>query len=186
MMFTHEQLIAAIRAVGRDGKPFSSAAVRGNLGMTTQDRRAQTRFNNEFRAFQKAMGSELEKLANNRYRFNPAAPVSDVAEAAPAAVTMMVAPAALAPAPVVTPVIEVRREEVQLIATELAHEPSPVAEAFVSEVRKPTQSFNVRAAIVMLLQPVLKVARESGYELKRRVSEWISRASGLVSARAHA
>jgi hypothetical protein len=154
MMFTHEQLSDAVRQVGSSGKPFSSAAVRGCLGMTTQDRRTLTRFNNEFRAYQKASEGTLEMVSNNRYRLV-------AVETAPAAVQMASAPAAA----VVVP------DPVQAVST--ARERS---------VEKAAR-FNLRALIDGLLRPVLRSVLIRGYQLREQVVAGILRASSTLRPR---
>jgi hypothetical protein len=66
-MFTHTELADAVRVVGRGGEPFTSAAVRAHLGMTTEERRALTRFNDALRAYCKVRGDCLVQLGKNRY-----------------------------------------------------------------------------------------------------------------------
>jgi hypothetical protein len=176
MMFTHEQLSAAIQEAGRDGKPFTSAAVRGILGMTTQDRQKQTRFNNEFRAYQKAHGEELEKLGNNRYRVLTVTAAA-AAEPAPVAVEIPL-PIAVQPAIERGPVIDTQ----PAITLQAAIEPEPVPEPVLHEVSK-AEPFKLGAAIITLLRPVLDAARGS-YQLARRVSDWFLRAAGMVGAHA--
>jgi hypothetical protein len=66
-MFTHTELGDAVRAVGRGGEPFTSAAVRAHLGMTTEERRALTRFNDALRAYCKLRSDCLVQLGKNRY-----------------------------------------------------------------------------------------------------------------------
>jgi hypothetical protein len=67
MTFTHSQLEAAVRAVGRSGEPFTSAALRAHLGMKTEERRALTRFNDALRTYCKTQGDRLVQLGKNRY-----------------------------------------------------------------------------------------------------------------------
>jgi hypothetical protein len=67
-MLTDTQLASAIRSLGATGEPFSSAALRAHLGMTTQDRRALTRFNDALRHYSKVNSHMLERVGKNRYR----------------------------------------------------------------------------------------------------------------------
>jgi hypothetical protein len=69
MTFTHTQLADAVRAVGRSGEPFTSAAVRAQLGMKTEERRSLTRFNDALRAYCKSQAHRLVQLGKNRYCF---------------------------------------------------------------------------------------------------------------------
>lgn len=72
-MVTDSELARAIRAIGADGEPFSGAALRAHLGITTEDRRTLTHFNAVLRAYCKAHESSLEQVGKNRYRLLDAA-----------------------------------------------------------------------------------------------------------------
>jgi hypothetical protein len=80
-MLTDKQLASAIRSIGRSGEPFSSAALRAHLGMTTDDRRTLTSFNAALRTYCKANDHALERVGKNRYRLLEAVP--DVDERTP-------------------------------------------------------------------------------------------------------
>jgi hypothetical protein len=80
-MVTDKQLASAIRSIGGSGEPFSSAALRAHLGMTTEDRRTLTRFNAVLRAYCKVNGHTLERIGKNRYRLLESE--SDVGECRP-------------------------------------------------------------------------------------------------------
>jgi hypothetical protein len=67
MTHTPNELTDAIRAVGRTGEPFTSAAVRAQLGINTEERRALTRFNSELRAYCKLRPDLMVQLGKNRY-----------------------------------------------------------------------------------------------------------------------
>src|SRR5262245_53446881 len=68
MMFTHEQLLKAVRKAGRNGEPFTCAAVRDCLGLSTRDRKQLNRFYSDFRALQKAAPEVFEKVGKNAYQ----------------------------------------------------------------------------------------------------------------------
>lgn len=72
-MYSHEQLINAVRAAGRDGKTFSVKDVRVQLGFETRDKKELSRFRRRLRAFEKDAGEQLEKVGNNSYRLKPGA-----------------------------------------------------------------------------------------------------------------
>lgn len=74
-MVTDKQLASAIRSVGSSGEPFSSAALRAHLGITTDDRRTLTSFNDALRAYSKAHRHTLERIGKNRYRLLECEPV---------------------------------------------------------------------------------------------------------------
>jgi hypothetical protein len=65
---THEELLQAVREVGRSGETFTCAALRQQLGVSTQDRRKLSQFHRSFRAFQDAAGDVIEKVGPNCYR----------------------------------------------------------------------------------------------------------------------
>lgn len=67
-MVTDSELARAIRSIGADGEPFSSAVLRAHLGITTDDRRTHTHFNSVLRAYCKTHGNTLEQVGKNRYR----------------------------------------------------------------------------------------------------------------------
>jgi hypothetical protein len=67
-MVSDKQLASAIRTIGSSGEPFSSAALRTHLGMTTEDRRTLTRFNAALRDYCKLHDHTLERVGKNRYR----------------------------------------------------------------------------------------------------------------------
>ena len=73
-MVTDEQLTSAIRSIGGSGEPFSSAALRAFLGISTEDRRALTRFNAALLAYSKRSDS-LERIGKNRYRLLESEPI---------------------------------------------------------------------------------------------------------------
>jgi hypothetical protein len=62
------QLASAIRSIGAGGEPFSSAALRGHLGITTDDRRTFASFNDALRIYCKNNSHSLERVGKNRYR----------------------------------------------------------------------------------------------------------------------
>ncbi|HKP62320.1 MAG TPA: hypothetical protein VJV78_36555 [Polyangiales bacterium] len=68
MTFTHEQLLKAVRKAGRNGEPFTCAAVRDCLGLSTRDRKQLNRFYSDFRALQKAAPEVFEKVGKNAYQ----------------------------------------------------------------------------------------------------------------------
>ena len=72
-MYSHEQLINAVRAAGRDGKTFSVKDVREQLGFETRDKRELSRFRRRLRTFEKDAAQQLEKVGNNSYRLKPGA-----------------------------------------------------------------------------------------------------------------
>src|SRR6185295_14320204 len=73
VMYSHEELISAVRAAGRDGKTFTVKDVRNHLGFKTQDKKEISRFRRRLRAFEKVAGEQLEKVGNNSYRLRPGA-----------------------------------------------------------------------------------------------------------------
>ena len=84
-MYSHEELISAVCAAGRDGKTFTAKDVRAQLGFDSRDKKEQSRFRRRLRAFEKAASEQLEKLGNNSYRlragaFEPAAATPAPAE----------------------------------------------------------------------------------------------------------
>jgi hypothetical protein len=99
-MVTDKQLASAVRSIGRSGEPFSSAALRAHLGMTTDDRRALTRFNAALRDYCKLNGHALERVGKNRYRLLESEP--DVGERSPlrrVVIRITRTPVALGPEP---------------------------------------------------------------------------------------
>lgn len=77
-MVSNEQLAGAIRSIGRSGEPFSSAALRAHLGMTTDDRRTLTRFNAALRTYSRINADTLERVGKNRYRLLESEPEDDL------------------------------------------------------------------------------------------------------------
>jgi len=73
VMYSHEELISAVRAAGRDGKTFTVKDVRNHLGFKTQDKKEISRFRRRLRAFEKVASEQLEKVGNNSYRLRPGA-----------------------------------------------------------------------------------------------------------------
>jgi hypothetical protein len=97
-MYSHEQLINAVRAAGRDGKTFSVKDIRVQLGFQTRDKKELSRFRRRLRAFEKDAGEQLEKVGNNSYRLKPgafatAAPEAAASETAAAPTNMVQEPA---------------------------------------------------------------------------------------------
>ena len=84
MMFTHEQLLKAVRKAGRDGQPFTCAAVRECLGVSTRDKKQLSRFHTEFRNLLRVAPEVFEKVGKNSYQL-VAAPAVAAAEPVPAA-----------------------------------------------------------------------------------------------------
>jgi hypothetical protein len=72
-MYSHEELISAVCAAGREGKTFTVKDVRTQLGFDSRDKKELSRFRRRLRAFEKAAGDQLEKLGNNSYRLRPGA-----------------------------------------------------------------------------------------------------------------
>lgn len=72
MTFTDEQLWAAVRSAGRDGKSFTAADVRDALGMTATKSTELSKFRDRFRAFRLTAGASIEKIGKTAYRLNPA------------------------------------------------------------------------------------------------------------------
>ena len=72
-MYSHEELISAVSAAGRDGKTFTVKDVRTQLGFDSRDKKELSRFRRRLRAFEKAAADQLEKLGNNSYRLRPGA-----------------------------------------------------------------------------------------------------------------
>lgn len=72
-MYSHEELISAVCAAGREGKTFSVKDVRAQLGFDSRDKKELSRFRRRLRAFEKAAADQLEKLGNNSYRLKPGA-----------------------------------------------------------------------------------------------------------------
>jgi hypothetical protein len=72
-MYSHEELISAVCAAGRDGKTFTLKDVRTQLGFESRDKKELSRFRRRLRAFEKTAADQLEKLANNSYRLRPGA-----------------------------------------------------------------------------------------------------------------
>jgi hypothetical protein len=68
MKFTHQELLQAVRTAAQGHESFTSADVRKQLGVETRDKRALGQFQQSFRNFRKTLGTDLEKLSNNRYR----------------------------------------------------------------------------------------------------------------------
>jgi hypothetical protein len=172
MMFTHEQLFAAVHEVGRAGKPFTSAAVRGALGMRTRDRRALTRFNQEFRAFHEAMGPQLVKLANNRYRLCAVDGPSPALQVAAERVKLEAVVAARASTePLVAEPEDgvARANEIDLAA---------------AATKRPVERFTLRSALTGLCRPALRGVRMRGRRLRGRVVELVQRASQTLRTRA--
>ena len=87
-MYSHEELISAVSAAGRDGKTFTVKDVRTQLGFDSRDKKELSRFRRRLRAFEKAAADQLEKLGNNSYRLRSGAfeeTLSEAEEAPPAA-----------------------------------------------------------------------------------------------------
>jgi hypothetical protein len=72
-MYSQEELISAVCAVGRDGKTFTVKDVRTQLGFETRDKKEISRFRRRLRAFEKTAAEQLEKLGDNSYRLRPGA-----------------------------------------------------------------------------------------------------------------
>lgn len=72
-MYSHEELISAVCAAGRDGKTFTLKDVREQLGLDSRDKKELSRFRRRLRAFEKTAADQIEKLANNSYRLRPGA-----------------------------------------------------------------------------------------------------------------
>jgi hypothetical protein len=87
-MYSHEELISAVCAAGRDGKTFTLKDVRTQLGFESRDKKELSRFRRRLRAFEKTAADQLEKLGNNSYRLRPGAfgqtPAQEQPAAAPA------------------------------------------------------------------------------------------------------
>jgi hypothetical protein len=107
MMFTHEQLLKAVRKAGRNGQPFTCAGVRDCLGLSTRDKKQLNRFYSEFRTFQKAAPEVFEKVGKNAYRLTP---ISELPEPLPQAL-----------------VDEPEQELQEMVCVEIEIEPEPAA-----------------------------------------------------------
>jgi len=86
MMFTHDQMLSAVRSAGENGRPFTCGAVRDCLGVRSGDKDTMNLFHRRFRTFQKAAADEIEKVGKNAYRLrNPelTTPVESVEPIAP-------------------------------------------------------------------------------------------------------
>jgi hypothetical protein len=162
MMFTHEELSDAVRVAGRDGQPFSSAAVRGCLGLTTHDRSQLTRFQNRFRAFQKAAPEQIEKLGSNSYRLKQIDHVrpTELSEASAQ--------------PIQTPPL------FGSVADEPDCEGSDEPTSFFEtpreqdDEREPSQAFGI-SSLGAVQQAALRTWRERGQWLGQRFAEFFSR-----------
>jgi hypothetical protein len=80
MMFSHEQLLKAVRKAGHNGQPFTCSAVRDCLGLSTRDKKQLNRFYSDFRTFQKAAPEVFEKVGKNAYQLKSAASEAVISE----------------------------------------------------------------------------------------------------------
>lgn len=121
MMFTHEQLLKAVKKAGRNGQPFTCAAVRESLGLSTRDKKQLSRFHTEFRALLRSAPEVFEKVGKNAYQLKLVA-----APEQPAALEVI----EQLPEPIVQraePIEESR--EIEIAAAAELFDPAPVLES---------------------------------------------------------
>jgi hypothetical protein len=193
-MYTHEELLSAVREVGRDGKTFSVKDLRTQLGFDTRDKHEQNRFRRRLRAFEKAAVDELEKLGNNSYRLKRSQPPDTVAAVAPPpmaaassqpplAAAIETHPAAVAPpAMAVAPAIEVPPAPAIPAEAQAALREAPVPTSAPSPTASSTTASTAaapryRSKAASLLSRALSAAaavssnvKEHGPQLKRQLS----------------
>jgi hypothetical protein len=181
-MYTHEELLSAVREVGRDGKTFSVKDLRTQLGFDTRDKHEQSRFRRRLRAFEKAAVDELEKLGNNSYRLKTSQPPDAPGEVAPpplaadAPPAMAVAPPAMAVAPAIeVPPAPAVPAEAQATIREAPVPPSAPPPSVDAPSAPTAPRYRSRAA--SLLSHALSAAaavssnvKEHGPQLKRQLS----------------
>jgi hypothetical protein len=205
MMFTHEELTNAVREAGRDGQPFTIADVRSRLGLNTRDRSQLTRFQNRFRAFQKAEPEAIEKIGTNRYRLKELAQASEShavsepeplaqieqAEEAPLAAAGEPEPVELAqlgaePEPIEPPQLAAvsqpeRAEPPQLAAASALEAPTldldlPSFEPALDSARTDAPTTRSMSFQVAVPAAMLRTWREGSEWLGKRVAELLGRA----------
>jgi hypothetical protein len=125
MMFTHEQLLKAVRKAGRHGQQFTCASVRESLGLSTRDKKQLNRFYAEFRALQKSAPEVFEKLGKNAYRLT----------AVPSEAAISELPEPLAEALPLEP----EHDAQAMVCVEIEIEPEPRADAEPLAAREPTE-----------------------------------------------
>ena len=168
MVYTQEQLMKAVRQVGRTGQPFSVGEVRVALGLKSKDKRELKRFRSRLRECIGSLGDQVEKHGPHSYRFTN--------------VTALAA----APAPAVA-----RREPAPPQAQPVSPQPEPAPELQPSSELAARAALKERVGITpRAAEPTqrtlterataaqVSLAADGGAGLGSRVSAWLARVRG--------
>ncbi len=166
MMFTHDQMLSAVRSAGENGRPFTCGAVRDCLGVRSGDKDTMNLFHRRFRTFQKEAAGEIEKVGKNAYRLRNPEPAKPAQLVEPIEVDQVDAIAPFAPIEVdqVDAIEPIKVEQVEMIEIDFD----------VQDLPKP--SIPPESLLRAADKPMVRAWLERGQRLGRRVVGLFGRA----------